>query len=288
MMAGPFYKALKVLLADTNLSPAAKLVRIVRTHFLSFEGREATVREIAVATGLGERTVRRFLAAKLAEGAANLAAKMAGKTAKLAASPLSFRDGDKGEREDQCRPLLETPQGTEKKKAVAAAPTSLGRRLAGRTVGLIRERTSEEEWEAFAEETIRRLGRTALTAFLAFHEHLVFWPRELSERVEAWWREERRRRWDERLRQIREGNLKTAEPILRPKDDREPPSKDRRYRVRWADDGVLAIERQTLVRGRWEWDGQAYRSEYRAEDAERAGRAWRLLPDGALLPGVEW
>lgn len=74
----------------------------------------------------------------------------------------------------------------------------------------------------------------------------------------------------------------------RTKGWRMPPNAERRYRVRWADDGVLAIEEQYFVRGRWSWAGADRRREYRADRAADVARDWSLAPDGAMLPGAEW
>ncbi|HUX00815.1 MAG TPA: hypothetical protein VMY35_07530, partial [Phycisphaerae bacterium] len=63
-MDEPFYKASRAMLARTDLTLAEKLVRIVRAHWLAFEGREPTAAETARATGLSERQIYRILARK--------------------------------------------------------------------------------------------------------------------------------------------------------------------------------------------------------------------------------
>ncbi|HUX02235.1 MAG TPA: hypothetical protein VMY35_14820 [Phycisphaerae bacterium] len=44
-MLDTFYKAGRAMLGRTDLTPAEKLVRIVRDHWLAFEGREPTAQK---------------------------------------------------------------------------------------------------------------------------------------------------------------------------------------------------------------------------------------------------
>ncbi|HUX02165.1 MAG TPA: hypothetical protein VMY35_14465, partial [Phycisphaerae bacterium] len=66
----------------------------------------------------------------------------------------------------------------------------------------------------------------------------------------------------ERLRTIR--GLTRVEPVLGPNDRRQAPGLDLRYRVRWADDGLLVIETEWRVGEKWIGGGLAERYEIRS------------------------
>ena len=161
-----FYKASRAMLARTDVTAAEKLVRIVRAHYRAFEGREPTAAEAARATGLGDRTVRRFLAAKLATAkTAKMPAKMAGKTAKLATPNVVktsvVRDVDKGGGDGNGPP----PPGAQPERKKALTPHSeispradLGERMIARAV----RPAGAREWKGFVAEAVRRFGEAAV------------------------------------------------------------------------------------------------------------------------------
>lgn len=284
-MSDPFYRAPKVLLKDTNVSPAAKLVRIVQAHWLSFEGRDATVRELVEATGLSERGVRNVLAGRKSAAPARSAARSAaqnpaqntGKPAQNTVPSCSkslsvMRDVDKGERDTApLSPLAarggkkETAQGD---GTVAVLATKA--RMGGGTWPF-------ERWAGQTEEdgAARRYTRAELAAYVEDRTSITVAPWRLAEHVRRHADARARAAFDARIREIQYGGLTRAEPVLGINDARKPAGADVRYRVRWSDDGLLMIHTETRAGERWFDGGQAYRYEVHSL---AAASCWKFRP----------
>lgn len=215
-MSDSFYKAPKVLLADTNVSPAAKLVRIVQAHFLSFEGRDATVRELVDATGLSERGVRNILAGRKSTAPARSVAQNTGiesgteyrKTAQNTGPSCSkslsvMRDVDKGERRTASPSLSAAREG---KEETALALLHLKAREGGGKWTLARWIGQVEEDEAAG-----RYDRADLAAFVVCRTAITESPWKLASAVRRHAQAAQAAAFRERLRTIRAEGLTGAE-----------------------------------------------------------------------------
>jgi len=219
-MFDTFYKASRAMLARTDLTPAEKLVRIVRAHFRAFEKRVATVRELAAATGLSERGVRKILSRlwtarfrQLAEQSAEQSAersseRSSGKAEQGSAPSCSkslsvVRDVDKGERSTPA------PLAAQGGKANDWRRTSFGKQLAARAA----RKADLLEWEAYGLEAVRSFGLEAVEAYLVARKYLTCWPRDLAADVRAFLAESKAAAFRERLRTIRaEGLVRATGP----------------------------------------------------------------------------
>jgi len=278
-MLDTFYKAGRALLGRTDLTAAEKLVRIVRVHWMAFEGREPTAAEAARATGLGDRTVRRFLAAKLATAkTAKMLAKLARKTAKLATPNVvktSVRDVDKGER--GTAPPAPATQGGKKETAGTGALALL--HLKARAGG---GKWPFEQWAGQVEEdeAARRYARADLEAFVASRTSITEAPWLLAGAVRRHTEAAKQAAFRERLRTIRAEGL-TA---VRWKGEGEPPNNlPKRGRVKYPDpDAGLLVLAFDLPMG----PGRTFEKYHEIRRPEDL-KGWRFRADQPVLPFAE-
>jgi len=236
-----FYKASRALLERTDLTPAEKLVRIVQADWRAFRGGEPTALQLAEATGLGERTVRRFLAAKLAGSeAAKMPANLAGEAANLAALHSSS-DIQTKERDTDALSLSAT-RGEEKTDGPAVAKAMAGLPAVG-VLALLHLKAVEgggkwalAKWVGHVEEdeAAGRYARAELAAFVAGRTAVTESPWRLAESVRRHADAARAAAFRERLRRIQADGLTDA----RREGDK------RRWRVRYPDagEGLLVLE----------------------------------------------
>jgi len=251
-MLDTFYKAGRAMLARTDLTPAEKLVRIVRAHWQAFEGKEPTAADAARATGLGERTVRRFLAAKLATAKmAKMPAKLAGETAKLATPNVvktSVRDVEK-ERGIITDPLslLSRCGKEEKTDGLAEAAAKAGERGGMLAMLVLKARAGGGKWslarwigQVEEDEAAGRYRRADLEAFVAGRTAITEAPWKLAEAVRRHAAAAKEAAFRERLWTIRAEGL-TA---VRWTGSEEPPNQlPKRGQVKYADPeaGLLVL-----------------------------------------------
>ncbi|HUX03244.1 MAG TPA: hypothetical protein VMY35_19960 [Phycisphaerae bacterium] len=225
-MSDIFYKVGRAMLARTDLTPAEKLVRIVRDHWLAFEGKEPTAAEAARATGLGERTVRRFLAAKLAAAKmakmAKMPAKLAGETANLATPNViktSVRDVEKerGIITDPL-PLLSRCGKEEKTDGLAEAAAKAGEQGGMLAMLVLKARAGGGKWslarwigQVEEDEAAGRYRRPDLEVYVAARTAITEAPWKLAEAVRRHAAAAKEAAFRERLRRIRADGLTRAE-----------------------------------------------------------------------------
>jgi len=213
-----FYKAGRALLARTDLTPAQKLVRIVRDHWLAFEGREATARELVKATGLSESGIRKVLTgrktAQTPQSAVQSAVQSAPETAQSAVpscstSLSSVRDVDKGER--QTAPSPSAAQGG-KEKASGLKPQAPSLALLALKARAGGSKWSLTRWIGQVEEDAAagRYARADLEAFVAARTAITEAPWKLAEAVRRYAEAAKQAAFRERLRQIRADGLTRA------------------------------------------------------------------------------
>ena len=243
MNEGGFYKTSRAMLRRKDMTDAAKIIQVVRTHFLAFEGREPTTAELVAATGKCERTVRRAKADKLSgPKRTKCPAKMSAQAVNSSApscstSHGSVRDVDKGERGTAPIPLAS--QG-EKANGKTQCP-NLGPQASSLFILAAKARMGGgkwpfEQWAGQVEEdtAARRYRRADLEAFVASRTAITEAPWKLAESVRRHAAAAKAAAFRERLRTIRAEGLSDA----RLGGDK------RRWRVRYVDegDGLLILE----------------------------------------------
>jgi hypothetical protein len=299
-----FYKAGRALLKRTDMTPAEKLVRIVRDHWLAFEGREPTTAEVARATGMSERHVYRIftpgapgqrtqrkttgvgekekgrLTGCQAKPLTGCHDRMSAKTDKMSvpgpdacSKSYSFsRDVDKGER--RTAPLSPlAAQGGKKETACGVlallhlkAVDGSGKWSLARWIGQVEE-----------DEAARRYTREDLEAFVASRTSITEAPWLLADSVRRHAEATHEAAFRERIRVIRAEGLTD----VRWKGEGEPTDNlPRRGRVKYADPdaGLLVLVFRISLGG-----GRSYERFYEIRRPEDLA-GWRFRPEQPVLP----
>ena len=215
---GGFYRASRALLERTDLTPAEKLVRIVREDWRTFRGGDPTTSQLAEATGLDERTVRRAKADKMsAPKRTKCPDKMSAQADKKSGPSCSksYRSSDiqTKERDTDSLPLSATRGEEKEAKAATKDGPAVG------VLALLHLKAVEgggkwplAKWIGHVEEdeAARRYTRAELAAFVADRTVVTEAPWRLADSVRRHADAARAAAFAARLRTIRAEGLTDA------------------------------------------------------------------------------
>ena len=210
---GGFYRASRALLERTDLTPAEKLVRIVREDWRTFRGGDPTTSQLAEATGLDERTVRRAKADKMsAPKRTKCPDKMSAQADKKSGPSCSksYRSSDIQTKErDTDFSLSPAARGKEKEAMAAATGTLAALHLKAVQGG---GKWTLTQWIGHVEEdeAAKRYTRAELAAFVAGRTAVTEAPWRLAESVRRHADAARAAAFAARLRTIRAEGLTDA------------------------------------------------------------------------------